>query len=104
MLWLGCQWVMGAISKLDLHRCPSGWLCLQADDLDGEIDLRSCTDVTEFAVQRNYGFQIHVSVQHYVDTEQQHQGALGGNAYSLSVPRGKLCKPLPGQLPGNPGW
>lgn len=34
---------------------------LQADELDGEIDLRSCTDVTEYAVQRNYGFQIHVS-------------------------------------------
>lgn len=33
----------------------------QADELDGEIDLRSCTDVTEYAVQRNYGFQIHVS-------------------------------------------
>ena len=32
----------------------------QADELDGEIDLRSCTDVTEYAVQRNYGFQIHV--------------------------------------------
>ncbi|XP_048355849.1 TRIO and F-actin-binding protein isoform X2 [Sphaerodactylus townsendi] len=31
----------------------------EADDLDGEIDLRYCTDVTEFAVQRNYGFQIH---------------------------------------------
>ncbi|KFP56594.1 TRIO and F-actin-binding protein, partial [Cathartes aura] len=31
----------------------------EADDLDGEIDLRFCTDVTEFAVQRNYGFQIH---------------------------------------------
>ncbi|KFP88099.1 TRIO and F-actin-binding protein, partial [Acanthisitta chloris] len=31
----------------------------EADDLDGEIDLRSCTDVAEFAVQRNYGFQIH---------------------------------------------
>ncbi|XP_026724321.1 TRIO and F-actin-binding protein [Athene cunicularia] len=31
----------------------------EVDDLDGEIDLRSCTDVTEFAVQRNYGFQIH---------------------------------------------
>lgn len=44
---------------LCLH--PRGWLCFQADDLDGEIDLRSCTDVTEFAVQRNYGFQIHVS-------------------------------------------
>ncbi|KAM4722400.1 TRIO and F-actin-binding protein [Rhinophrynus dorsalis] len=31
----------------------------EADELDGEIDLRTCTDVTEFAVQRNYGFQIH---------------------------------------------
>ncbi|XP_042323029.1 TRIO and F-actin-binding protein isoform X2 [Sceloporus undulatus] len=31
----------------------------EADDLDGEIDLHSCTDVTEYAVQRNYGFQIH---------------------------------------------
>ncbi|KAM6214520.1 LOW QUALITY PROTEIN: TRIO and F-actin-binding protein-like [Rhynchocyon petersi] len=31
----------------------------EADELDGEIDLRSCTDVTEYAVQRNYGFQIH---------------------------------------------
>uniref|UniRef100_A0A4W3HFS4 PH domain-containing protein n=1 Tax=Callorhinchus milii TaxID=7868 RepID=A0A4W3HFS4_CALMI len=30
----------------------------EADDLDGEIDLRSCNDVTEFQVQRNYGFQI----------------------------------------------
>lgn len=37
------------------------WRSFQADDLDGEIDLRSCTDVTEYAVQRNYGFQIHVS-------------------------------------------
>ncbi|XP_037702041.1 TRIO and F-actin-binding protein [Choloepus didactylus] len=31
----------------------------EADELDGEIDLRSCTDVTEYPVQRNYGFQIH---------------------------------------------
>lgn len=36
---------------------------LQADELDGEIDLRFCTDVTEYAVQRNYGFQIHVSLR-----------------------------------------
>lgn len=36
---------------------------LQADELDGEIDLRSCTDVTEYAVQRNYGFQIHVRLR-----------------------------------------
>ncbi|XP_069087485.1 TRIO and F-actin-binding protein isoform X3 [Pleurodeles waltl] len=30
----------------------------ETDDLDGEIDLRTCTDVPEFPVQRNYGFQI----------------------------------------------
>ncbi|KAB0339262.1 hypothetical protein FD754_024021, partial [Muntiacus muntjak] len=28
-------------------------------DLDGEIDLSTCCDVTEYPVQRNYGFQIH---------------------------------------------
>lgn len=33
----------------------------QAADLDGEIDLSTCYDVTEYPVQRNYGFQIHVS-------------------------------------------
>ncbi|KAI4886385.1 hypothetical protein NFI96_024779 [Prochilodus magdalenae] len=31
----------------------------EASDLDGEIDLSTCYDVTEFPVQRNYGFQIH---------------------------------------------
>ncbi|MGH0137459.1 UNVERIFIED_CONTAM: hypothetical protein FKN15_024601 [Acipenser sinensis] len=31
----------------------------EATDLDGEIDLSTCHDVTEFPVQRNYGFQIH---------------------------------------------
>ncbi|MGH0119592.1 UNVERIFIED_CONTAM: hypothetical protein FKN15_056860 [Acipenser sinensis] len=31
----------------------------EAADLDGEIDLSTCHDVTEFPVQRNYGFQIH---------------------------------------------
>uniref|UniRef100_A0A8C8D6Z6 PH domain-containing protein n=1 Tax=Oncorhynchus tshawytscha TaxID=74940 RepID=A0A8C8D6Z6_ONCTS len=30
----------------------------QAADMDGEIDLSTCYDVTEFPVQRNYGFQI----------------------------------------------
>lgn len=35
---------------------------LQAADLDGEIDLSTCYDVTEYPVQRNYGFQIHVRV------------------------------------------
>uniref|UniRef100_A0A8C2H6Y3 Myosin phosphatase Rho interacting protein n=1 Tax=Cyprinus carpio TaxID=7962 RepID=A0A8C2H6Y3_CYPCA len=30
----------------------------EAADLDGEIDLSTCYDVTEFPVQRNYGFQV----------------------------------------------
>ncbi|KAL0984366.1 hypothetical protein UPYG_G00140520 [Umbra pygmaea] len=30
----------------------------EAADMDGEIDLSNCYDVTEFPVQRNYGFQI----------------------------------------------
>ena len=36
--------------------------CPQASDLDGEIDLSTCYNVTEYQAQRNYGFQIHVSV------------------------------------------
>ncbi|XP_077019457.1 myosin phosphatase Rho-interacting protein isoform X3 [Tamandua tetradactyla] len=31
----------------------------EAADLDGEIDLSTCCEVTEHPVQRNYGFQIH---------------------------------------------
>ncbi|KAL1277964.1 hypothetical protein QQF64_024637 [Cirrhinus molitorella] len=31
----------------------------EAADLDGEINLSSCYDVTDYPVQRNYGFQIH---------------------------------------------
>ncbi|XP_004381076.1 myosin phosphatase Rho-interacting protein isoform X4 [Trichechus manatus latirostris] len=31
----------------------------EAADLDGEIDLATCYSVTEYPVQRNYGFQIH---------------------------------------------
>lgn len=40
------------------------FLFAQAADLDGEIDLSTCYDVTEFPVQRNYGFLIHV--RHYL--------------------------------------
>lgn len=35
---------------------------LQKDDMDGEIDLKSCVDVSEFDVEKNYGFQIQVGV------------------------------------------
>uniref|UniRef100_A0A8C9RBQ1 PH domain-containing protein n=1 Tax=Scleropages formosus TaxID=113540 RepID=A0A8C9RBQ1_SCLFO len=31
----------------------------ETGDLDGEVDLSTCCDVTEFPVLRNYGFQIH---------------------------------------------
>ncbi|KAJ8363758.1 hypothetical protein SKAU_G00125890 [Synaphobranchus kaupii] len=31
----------------------------EASDLDGEIDLTTCYNVTEYQVQRNYGFQIY---------------------------------------------
>uniref|UniRef100_A0A674NIN1 Myosin phosphatase Rho interacting protein n=1 Tax=Takifugu rubripes TaxID=31033 RepID=A0A674NIN1_TAKRU len=31
----------------------------EASDLDGEIDLSTCSNVTEYQAQRNYGFQIH---------------------------------------------
>ncbi|XP_044035809.1 myosin phosphatase Rho-interacting protein isoform X2 [Siniperca chuatsi] len=31
----------------------------EASDLDGEIDLSTCCNVTEYQAQRNYGFQIH---------------------------------------------
>ncbi|KAK2820968.1 hypothetical protein Q5P01_023927 [Channa striata] len=31
----------------------------EASDLDGEIDLTTCYNVTEYQAQRNYGFQIH---------------------------------------------
>ncbi|XP_063124371.1 myosin phosphatase Rho-interacting protein isoform X20 [Rattus norvegicus] len=48
----------------DLLNFKKGWLTKQyedgqAADLDGEINLSTCYDVTEYPVQRNYGFQIH---------------------------------------------
>lgn len=32
----------------------------QKDEVDGEIDLKSCVKVSEFDVEKNYGFQIQV--------------------------------------------
>lgn len=40
--------------------CKCEFLSHQASDLDGEIDLSTCYNVTEYQAQRNYGFQIHV--------------------------------------------
>ncbi|XP_019400436.1 PREDICTED: TRIO and F-actin-binding protein isoform X2 [Crocodylus porosus] len=50
------HWFVLTDSSLRYYRDSSAE---EADELDGEIDLHSCTDVTEYAVQRNYGFQIH---------------------------------------------
>lgn len=35
---------------------------IQKDDMDGEIDLKSCVKVSEFDVEKNYGFQIQVNL------------------------------------------
>ncbi|MGH0149864.1 UNVERIFIED_CONTAM: hypothetical protein FKN15_047848, partial [Acipenser sinensis] len=50
----------------DLLNFKKGWMVKldeqgQASDLDGEIDLTACYNVTEYQVQRNYGFQIHTN-------------------------------------------
>lgn len=33
---------------------------VQLDDLDGEIDLTSCVNVSDYEVEKNYGVQIQV--------------------------------------------
>lgn len=48
-----------------------GRICVQKDDLDGEIDLKSCVKVSEFDVEKNYGFQIQVRVCWRCSVEQE---------------------------------
>lgn len=47
------------VSSLKMFKCFFVY-CHQASDLEGEIDLTKCFNVSEYQVQRNYGFQIHV--------------------------------------------
>ncbi|CAL8303493.1 unnamed protein product [Lota lota] len=64
----------GWMVKLEEHgQCKKYWFVLtdhslryykdsiaeEASDLDGEIELSTCYNVTEYQAQRNYGFQIH---------------------------------------------
>ncbi|XP_072348129.1 uncharacterized protein [Scyliorhinus torazame] len=56
------HWFVLADSSLRYYRDSTAE---EADDLDGEIDLRNCNDVTEYQVQRNYGFQIHTKESVY---------------------------------------
>lgn len=37
--------------------------------MDGEINLSTCYDITEYPAQKNYGFQIHVSESLAVTSE-----------------------------------
>lgn len=42
--------------------CITVFFSSQKDDMDGEIDLKSCVKVSEFDVEKNYGFQIQVNI------------------------------------------
>lgn len=62
----------------------SSHFSLQAADLDGEIDLSTCCNVTEYPVQRNYGFQIHVSTGvEFGDRLDTEVGDTGLNAWDV---------------------
>nr|CAG5930995.1 unnamed protein product [Menidia menidia] len=49
-------WFVLSADSLRYYRDP---LAEEASDLEGEIDLAKCYSVSEYQVQRNYGFQIH---------------------------------------------
>lgn len=53
------------MTLLSLNACVCVCVCHQASDLDGEIDLSTCYNVTEYQAQRNYGFQIHVRLSNH---------------------------------------
>ncbi|KAK2113179.1 hypothetical protein P7K49_007445, partial [Saguinus oedipus] len=50
------HWFVLTDSSLEYYRDST---VEEADELNGEIGLRSCTDVLEYTVQHSYGFQIH---------------------------------------------
>uniref|UniRef100_A0A8C4ZFU7 Myosin phosphatase Rho interacting protein n=1 Tax=Gadus morhua TaxID=8049 RepID=A0A8C4ZFU7_GADMO len=65
--------VSDLLTSVNLFLCQKYWFVLtdhslryykdsiaeEASDLDGEIELATCYNVTEYQAQRNYGFQIH---------------------------------------------
>eukprot|EP00064_Thunnus_orientalis_P017990 superscaffoldBa00003991_g18077 len=56
MTWKKYWFVLSA----DSLRYYKDSIAEEASDLEGEIDLTKCFNVSEYQVQRNYGFQIHV--------------------------------------------
>ncbi|XP_067573759.1 myosin phosphatase Rho-interacting protein isoform X3 [Pseudorca crassidens] len=74
----------------------------EAADLDGEIDLSTCYDVTEYPVQRNYGFQIHTKEgaftlsamtsgirRNWIQTIMKHVHPISAPDVTSSLPQGK---------------
>ncbi|XP_066877195.1 myosin phosphatase Rho-interacting protein isoform X8 [Kogia breviceps] len=74
----------------------------EAADLDGEIDLSTCYDVTEYPVQRNYGFQIHTQEgaftlsamtsgirRNWIQTIMKHVHPISAPDVTSSLPQGK---------------
>uniref|UniRef100_A0A8C7P0Q4 PH domain-containing protein n=1 Tax=Oncorhynchus mykiss TaxID=8022 RepID=A0A8C7P0Q4_ONCMY len=55
---LACKQVICCCFLFSILRYYRDSIAEEAADMDGEIDLSTCYDVTEFPVQRNYGFQI----------------------------------------------
>ncbi|KAL6102461.1 uncharacterized protein ACO6RY_02070 [Pungitius sinensis] len=47
------------VLSMDSLRCYKDSVAEEVSDLEGEIDLTQCYNVSEYQVQRNYGFQIH---------------------------------------------
>ncbi|RXN36443.1 myosin phosphatase Rho-interacting -like isoform X4 [Labeo rohita] len=56
----------------------------EASDLDGEIDLSTCYNVTEYQAQRNYGFQIHVE-ELKAQLESCHQQLMDSNRHKQEL-------------------
>ncbi|XP_057391288.1 myosin phosphatase Rho-interacting protein isoform X9 [Balaenoptera acutorostrata] len=74
----------------------------EAADLDGEIELSTCYDVTEYPVQRNYGFQIHTKEgaftlsamtsgirRNWIQTIMKHVHPVSAPDVTSSLPQGK---------------
>ncbi|XP_007448478.1 PREDICTED: myosin phosphatase Rho-interacting protein [Lipotes vexillifer] len=74
----------------------------EAADLDGEIDLSTCYDVTEYPVQRNYGFQIHTKEgaftlsamtsgirRNWIQTIMKHVHPISAPDVTSSLPQGR---------------
>ncbi|CAB1418969.1 unnamed protein product [Pleuronectes platessa] len=55
-------WFVLSIDSLRFYRDS---ITEEASDLEGEIDLARCYNVSEYQVQRNYGFQIHTLMAVY---------------------------------------